>query len=880
MAETTPMMLQYLQIREQYRDAVLFFRLGDFYEMFNDDAIEVSRLLNLTLTHRGDNPMCGIPYHASRVYIARLLRLGKKIAICEQISLPTAGKGLAERRVVEVITPGTVIDEEYLDDSVNNYLAAVCKVQILKKDFLAFACIDVSTGTFFATSFPFSRSADGLRKELGRIAPRELLVQHSLLDSGGVFGPVLDDYPAMVVNKFPDWSFSSSSAYKRLCSLFSTGNLKAFDLDENSPELAPAGLLVDYIGQTAGSALEHVKSISVYHESDFVILDEATRKNLELVQNLRDGSPAYTLFEVLHDTRTSMGTRLLRRWIQFPLRDVVLLENRLDTVERLFRNQSELSAIRSVLSVILDIERLAGRVAMKRAHGKDLVALGKSLHAFCSLFAHVVDYPYFLPVIDQSVADVARIVSQTLESSLNEDCPVLLSDGGIIREGWSARLDELRLLQKDSSRVLDGYLEDEKKKTGIQNLKIRYNRMIGYYLEVTKGNLGQVPDHFIRRRSLANGDRFTTDRLVELEAELKGLESSIFECEQSLFYEIRDSILPYIQALHTIAHIVSEIDVLQSFARCATIHAWNRPCFATDGSIRYTEGRHPVVEHHLPTGEFIPNDLLLSSGTDTDIPSFALITGPNMAGKSTFLRQTALLAIMAQIGSFVPASEFCIHIVDRIFCRVGASDNLARGESTFLVEMTETAHILRTATRESLVIMDEVGRGTSTEDGLSIARAVSEYLLSEIGCKTLFATHYHELSRLEHGRLVNLCLEVLETEGTVVFLKRVVPGASANSYGIHVARLAGVPEAVIQRALTLVGDLDVKRQDLPSIVPENLSDPVDKPLSSGHNHFPGLFSEEELVLNDILSTDINSITPFDALSLIDRWKKRLFPGQN
>jgi len=871
MAEPTPMMVQYLGIKEQYRDAVLFFRLGDFYEMFNEDAHEISRLLNLTLTKRAGIPMCGIPYHASKVYIARLLRAGKKVAICEQVSQPGTGKGLVERKVVEVITPGTVVEDDYLDRWANNYLAALAVIQTKKGRFFSFSYIDVSTGDFATTHFSVDSPGERLRKELGRIQPSELLLQQSLSDSYSEIDKVLQDYPDLVLNRFPDWSFNASTAYKNLCELFGTENLAAFSLDSTSPELLSAGLIIDYLGQTAGSALTHVSGIHVYSESEYVSIDDATRKNLELMTNLRSGSASYTLFEVMNHTRTAMGTRLLRSWIHHPLVDSKKIEDRLEFVDTLYHNQGVLARVRECLSSILDIERLAGRVAMERAHGKDLNALRQSLEQYLELEKLISEANLTPGCVSPEDRAVAKNTAELIAESIKEDCPIVLNEGGMIRPLWSEKLDELHSLRENSRAVLEEYLEGERTATGIQNLKIRYNRLLGYFLEVSKGNLSAVPNHFIRRRSLANADRFTTDRLVELETELNGLQAKTLDCEQMLFLQVRTRVAQSLKSLFAISREVARVDVFQSLAYTATRNCWVKPIFTEDGILAIVEGRHPVVEAHLPSGEFVPNGITLSCADKTATPSFALITGPNMAGKSTFLRQTALIVLMAQIGSFVPAESVCLTAVDRIFCRVGASDNLARGESTFLVEMSETAHILRTATRNSLVIMDEVGRGTSTEDGLSIAGAVSEYLFSVMGSRTLFATHYHELSRMRHPRLAPFFLDVLETEGKVVFLKKVKPGASNNSYGLHVARLAGVPERVLDRAKNLLETpgsfspiLQNTAEDCAAILP---STP------------PQLFSEETLVLDEILSVETDCMTPIEALQSIERWKKRLYPSK-
>lgn len=866
MSEITPMMAQYLRIKEEHRDAVLFYRLGDFYEMFNEDAIEISNLLNLTLTHRGKNPMCGIPHHAAKVYIARLLRAGKKIAICEQISLPSPGKGIVERKVVEIITPGTAIEDEYLDRTENNYLASLSLSHGSKETF-GFSYIDITTGEFSATEFLKEEHEERFRKELGRVNPREILIQQSILDTCPSIVSSLADYSSLVVNRYPDWSFNQEAGYKRICSAFGTTSLDAFGLSSKSPAIPAAALLLEYLENTAFSSIAHISSISLYGETDFVSIDDSTRKNLELVQNLRDGTPSYTLFQVLNNTKTAMGTRLLRSWIHHPLTKIQKIQERTILVDQLYRSQRLLSRVREHLSTVLDVERLTARVAMERAHGKDLVALKQSLGSFLIIDGFFQSESIQSLSISEEYRESVRSVFSLIDESIQEDCSTLINEAGLIKSNWSHKLDELRTLRDNSHEVLEAYLSQEKESTGIQNLKIRYNRMIGYYLEVSKGNLNFVPDYFIRRRSLANADRFTTDRLVELETQLNNVHATIIECEQELFLSVRKQVFSHIQMLSYVASHIAKIDVLQSLAHAATLNAWVAPSFSVDGNMDIKDGRHPVVEAHLPPGEFIPNTLNLSSDDEESLPSFALITGPNMAGKSTFLRQTALIMIMAQIGSFVSAASADITPVDRIYCRVGATDNLARGESTFLVEMTETAHILRTATQNSLVIMDEVGRGTSTGDGLSIARAVTEYILEHIKSKTLFATHYHELALLTHPRLANFCLDVNEVEGKIVFLKKVIPGASESSYGIHVARLAGIPETVLNKASMYL--CEIENTVLP--VPNQVKTPVviKTPLQ--------LFSEEELVINEILSLDINKVTPLEALGYLDFWKKKLFP---
>lgn len=867
MAEVTPMMLQYRSIKKQHADKVLFFRLGDFYEMFEDDAIEVSNLLNLTLTKRNGQPMCGIPYHAAKIYIARLLRLGKRIAICEQTSLAQNAKTLAQREVVEVITPGSAVEEEYLESGANNFLASMS----FGKGQAGFAYIDVSTSAFYATSWPLSNNAEEFAKELGRCNPRELLLPQSLREVESV-QKILSIQNGISISYYPDWQFSSDKAYKTLTELFGTANLRPFSLTENSSELAPAGFLIDYLYSTSKSLLPHITSINLYHDDDYVIIDDSSRRNLEVVSNLRDGGSSFTLLECVNYGVTAMGKRLIRNWLLSPLKDSKSIQNRQERVASFVSDRVTLKSFREVISRILDIERLASRIAMDRAHGKDLQALKTSLSNWVSARKLISSLNYI--GIDCSIAE--EIIS-LIENSIIEEPSVLLNEGNLIKEGWSNDLDHLKKIQLDFNQVLNSYIEEEKQVTGISNLKVKYNRISGYYIEISKGKLGNVPSHFILRRTMVNGDRYTTEKLQELERELNSADERIIETEKNLFLEIRNNLKQHINYLLQLAKEIAEADSVASFAHAAVLHNWIRPSIDESDILEIVGGRHPVVELHLPSGEFVPND-----SSFTSEKYFDLVTGPNMAGKSTYLRQNALILLLAQVGSFVPATKAHIGIVDKIFCRVGASDNLAKGESTFLVEMTETANILRSATQKSLVIMDEVGRGTSTEDGLSIAWAVSEYLLNSIRCKTLFATHYHELTRIEHPALVTLCLDVLEQEGQVTFLKRIKPGASANSYGIHVAQLAGLPNPVISRAKELLSgiqSLAVSTAGIDQVEAFETKQNQEEIIETQENHpvlsSPGLFSDEELVLDEILSSNPDNMSPIEALISIARWKKNL-----
>lgn len=859
----TPLMEQYINIKKQHPDEVVFFRLGDFYEMFFEDAVMVSRLLNLTLTHRADSPMCGVPYHASKVYIARLLRFGKKIAICEQVGEIAPAGGLTERKVIEIITPGTAVETEYLEQGVNNFLACL-NVYHGKA---GFAYIDVTTSEFKATSWNASLMQEYFAKELGRCNPKELLLPLSLKENS-VIKNTLEQNPSISVSYYPDWHFNAESSFKKLTEQFKTANLNSFGLTDQSPEILPAGFLLEYLEKTTNTQVPHVKGISVYHDSEYVIIDESSRRNLEIIYNLRDGTTQFSLLDCMNYTLTAMGNRLIRSWLLSPLCDVKKIQKRQNHVQLLFKDNELLKELREYLAPVLDIERLAGRIAMEKAHAKDLQALRCSIDSWLKVRESLKDKDLVsLPLDD------AKYISDLILQSIHEDPATSLTEGRIIKRGWSQELDHYYDIQSNFNQILDEYLEEEKVKTGIQNLKIKHNSASGYVLEVTKGKLGSVPEHFIMRRSLMNAERYTTQRLQELEQELNSASSKIIETEKALFLEVRNKLSEYVPYLMGLSHEISYVDVICSFAHAAIINRWVKPEVNDSYKFEIEEGRHPVVEKHLPSGQFVPNSINISA--EDDSVSFGLITGPNMAGKSTYLRQSALITLMAQTGSYIPAKSAVIGVVDKIFCRVGASDNLARGESTFLVEMTETALILKSSTRRSLVIMDEVGRGTSTEDGLSIAWAVSEYLLNSVQSRTLFATHYHELTRIEHKKLKLLCMDVKETGGDIIFLRKIKEGAAENSYGIHVAQLAGIPESVIDRANVILEQIQNKAKDNPIVIESKKTEKIIKVEEAPKFTAPGLFSDEEIILDEILSCDVDNITPMNAMNLISRWKKAL-----
>ncbi len=854
------MMRQYRRIKESCTDAILFFRLGDFYEMFQHDAKEASSILNLTLTQRNGIPMCGIPYHAAPSYISRLLTAGRKVAICEQVSPPAKGKGITRREIVEIITPGTVVDEKFLDQKSNNYILSLGRTETT----VSASYIDTSTGEFVITAFPWEDRAGKLKELLYRIMPREMIIQESLLEEDRIISAIISEKENLLVNRFPDWSYEQEESRKKVEAQFQVTSLKGFGIQDNDTALFSCGVLLDYIRETAKMMLPHIRSVKRITESSCLILDESTQKNLELIRNLQDGSRKYSLLDILDNTKTALGARKLKQWILQPLIDIEAIRSRQERVELLYRNQLLLSSVRDRLSSVLDLERLAARVALDKAHAKDLLGIKTSLWGVLDLGDMLVESAFPDPfwVKENDTRREVTILATLIDSSISEDPSILLSEGNLIKDGYSSELDRLKERRKNSRQILDDYVKGEKEKSGITSLKIRYNRIIGYYLEVTKANIDKVPGHFIRRQSLLGSERYTTDQLVELETELNSLSETIINLEKKLFMAIRCEVKKSVGLLLKTAGHLARIDCIQSLAQAATIGGYTRPAVTGPPELRIHRGRHPVVEAHLPPGDFVPNSIHIGGSR----PFFILLTGPNMAGKSTYLRQTALIILMAQMGSYIPAEEASIGIVDKIFCRVGATDNLARGESTFLVEMNETANILRNATENSLVIMDEVGRGTSTHDGLSIAWAVSEYLLDNTRAKTLFATHYHELTLLRNEALDNFSMEVKEHKGSIVFLKKVTPGPAGHSYGIHVAGLAGLPEEVLLRAEELLRQIEQVETR------EFLGTPERKERKPSQNE---LFSREEVLIKRIQSLDITKMTPLDALNLIAGWKKEL-----
>ncbi len=901
MSETTPMMQQYAELKARYSDAILFFRLGDFYEMFRRDAEEAARILGVTLTQRQGIPMCGVPYHARDGYIARLLEAGKKVAICEQMKLPEGGRGIAEREVVEVITPGTVVDDAFLQGNENNYLFALSRYHVSesaqgggREQGMAFAYADLSTGEFAIgdTGGP-DDPAEVVRRELARLRPGEVLVQESLYENDDAIRTALRSREQSVIERRPDWDFDQHAGRERLVKHLGTANLKGFGVSDEDPGIACAGVLLGYLEETARSVLSHMTELRRLSDEAIVSLDESTQRNLELIRSLNDDSRRFSLLGTIDYTRTAMGARRLHQWIMSPLRSMEDIRKRQDRVSELYRGQDALTRCRRILGGVLDLERLTARVGMDRAHGKDLTAVLEGVRRATHIRQTLDDAAVGIELIPPQHADSVQEVVERLEAAITDNPSVVLTEGNLIKRGYNSELDELHRLRDEGASILEEYVKSERERTGISSLKIRYNKVIGHFLEVTKAQADRVPPEYIRRQSLSNAERFTTERLGELEDRLNSAQEKIVDLEQKLFLEVRDFVKERLSSLIAVARNVAALDALQSLAYAATVSGYVRPHLVEEAKLDIRGGRHPVVEATAESGRFVPNDIVLG-GSEA---KFALVTGPNMAGKSTYLRQTALIVLLAHTGSFVPADDATVGLVDRIFCRVGASDNLARGESTFLVEMNETANILRNAGRQSLIVMDEVGRGTGTKDGLAIAQAVCEHILNEVDARTLFATHYHQLVQLQNPGIRNLSMAVQEEGDDVVFLKRVQAGPSSHSYGIHVARLAGLPEQVLSRAAELLSVLQDAgaepgngREPSRSMSGAVVEDDAGRGDKDGpHTREDGrrsrdraveprqesLFPDEDMLRAELLSLDVERMTPLEALNTLARLQKEL-----
>ena len=806
MEKLTPMMRQYHEIKRENPGSLLFFRLGDFYEMFFEDAVVASRELEITLTSRNKDgsgspiPMCGVPYHAVDNYLARLIRKGFKVAMCEQAEDPSQAKGIVRREVTRIVTPGTVIEEGVLDSKENNFMAVLFEME----EKVGASFLDLSTGEFMLMEFSGSQAWAQMEQELANFRPRELVIPETHQDR---LPGHLNGHSKAVHTPQSDWTFNLDYCRRILLEHFQVSTLEGFGINGQTAALSAAGALLHYVRHTQKSGLNHITELRVFEPLGYLKLDESTVENLELVRGL-DGNMQGTLLGTLDLTSTAMGARLLRRWLLRPSLDLEEINGRLDAVQELGASAVGMGRLRKVLQSIQDLERLLGRVTLKTANGRDLLALRDSLRQLPELSQRVQSCQS--PLLCQPI-DPLEDLEQLLAQAIAEDPPVTLTDGGIIRTGFDSGVDELREITRSGKSFIAGLEAEERKKTGISSLKVKYNKVFGYFIEITKTHMDSVPDHYTRKQTLVGSERFITPELKEYEEKVLTAQDKICELENRLFCEIRGRVGGQARRIQQVAYIVASIDVLTAFAEAARKYHYARPQLDETQELKIRAGRHPVVEVNS-SEPFVPNDLDCDARGD----QLLILTGPNMGGKSTYLRQNALIIILAQMGSFVPAQEARIGLVDRIFTRVGASDNLARGRSTFMVEMIETANILNLATPRSFILLDEVGRGTATFDGLSIAWSVAEYLLTQETRKarTLFATHYQELTRLDtlYQGVKNYCVTVQKSDQKMVFFHRVQPGVANKSYGIEVARLAGLPSPVIQRAQEILSRLE--RQDL------------------------------------------------------------------
>lgn len=865
----TPMMEQYLSIKKKYEDCILFYRLGDFYEMFLTDAILASKELGITLTARDSGgsknindkkkiDMCGVPYHSADSYIAKLVKKGYKVAICEQIGDPKASKSIVKREVVRVITPGTILDNNSLDESKNNYI--MCIFQNSKGYGVALA--DVTTGEFLTTSF-FKDEERKVIDEIAKFNPAEIIVNEEFTSKDKI-----ENIFNIDLNIYAPWCFEYISAYKKICNHFNVISLKGFGIDDNEHSIACSGALLQYLSETQMTKLKHISSIRKYNLDQFMFLDISSRRNLELCQTLRGNEKKGSLLWVLDKTKTSMGARLIRKWIEQPLINVNQINKRLDAVSDYKEDPFLREDIKDILEKIKDIERIMGRIVYATANGQDLIALKKSFENLPKIKAMLKCLKSSLNQEIHKELDCLEDVYNIIEDSINEETPISIRDGNIIKDGFNKELDMYREAKNKGTDWLLSIEEKERTNTGIKNLKIKYNKVFGYCIEVTNSYKDLVPDTYIRRQTLASAERYITPELKEIEDKILSANEKITEIEYSIFSDIRNKIADEIERIQDTANKIATIDVLQSLGDVAYKNSYVKPNVNNGGIIEIKDGRHPVVEL-LTSQAFIPNDIFL----DKEDSRIYVITGPNMAGKSTYMRQCALITLMAQIGCFIPASSGTIGIVDRIFTRVGASDDLATGQSTFMVEMNEVANILNNATTNSLLILDEIGRGTSTYDGLSIAWSVLEYISDKqcIGAKTLFATHYHELTEIE-GKVdgaVNYCVTVEEIGKDIVFLRKVVRGSVDKSYGIHVAQLAGIPKRVIDRSNEIMSSLlhidiikndDGENSDIVYFGAKKPSHPNTK-----HNN----------IITELQNMDINALSAKDALSALSNLKQKL-----
>ena len=848
----SPMLKQYLDIKQKYSDYILFFRLGDFYEMFFDDAENVSRELELALTSRAGSPMCGVPYHSCEMYIKRLIDKGYKVAICEQLTDPAASKGLVERDVIRLVTAGTVIESSMLNEDTNNYIACVCPDEDGNNAAMAFA--DISTGEVHV----FQKSGKNLQQEmiseLSRFSPVEILINQKFLDMKEVHEFVRDRLKRCLCELLDEDRFDASDL-SMITDQFESGA----DLGISEMPLVKKALcaMFRYFGETQKTTVKRFVSLTVHSDGEFMGLNLTTRRNLELTETMRTKEKRCSLLWVLDKTVTAMGRRKLKTWLEQPLIDPSKILKRLDAVEALTRDAAGLYDICDALNGIYDLERLMTRVMYKSASPRDIYSLGQTCARLPGLKQCVSKVKS--PLLDKLNSEIDELndVSSLVENAIVDDPPLTMKDGGIIKDGFNEEIDRLRKITGGGKDILAEIEEREKAATGIRNLRVGYNRVFGYYIEVSKGQLDMVPPHYVRKQTLTTGERYITDELKKVESEILGANDKILALEQAIFGEVRDFIATKLEMIQQAAAAVAAIDVLCSYAQVSIENGYVKPQITLESVVEIRDGRHPVVEKVLTDHPFTPNDAYL----DTNSNRLMIITGPNMSGKSTFMRQTAIIVLMAQIGCFVPAAYAKIGVVDKIFTRVGASDDLTSGQSTFMVEMNEVADILKNATKKSLVILDEIGRGTSTFDGISIAKAVAEYISGKaIGCKTLFATHYHELISMEkeYEGIRNFSVAAVKRGDELKFLHKICEGGTDDSYGIEVAKLAGLPQKVINRAKEELKELEVMGR-------AKLSDTLEK--TADHQFSFNAINEQNAIAK-LRAADINTMSPMDALMFI------------
>ena len=876
--ELTPMMKQYMQTKEEYKDCILFYRLGDFYEMFFDDALTASKELEITLTGKNCGleeraPMCGIPYHAVDSYLNRLVSKGYKVAICEQVEDPKTAKGIVKREVIRVVTPGTNLDTQGLDETKNNYIMCI----VYMADRYGLSVADVTTGEYLVTELD---SQTKLMDELYKFMPSEIVCNEAFYMSG----LDLDDLKNrlhMAIYSLEAWYFDDALCRETLQEHFKVASLEGIGLSDYECGMIASGALLKYLEETQKNSLSHMSRLTRYATGNYMVLDSATRRNLELVETLREKQKRGSLLWVLDKTKTAMGARTLRKYVEQPLIDKESIVKRLDAVAELKDNAICREEIREYLNPVYDLERLVGKITYQSANPRDLIAFQSSLSMLPSVKCILKDMESDLLKEIYEELDPLEELCDLVGRAIQEESPLAMKEGGIIKDGYNEEVDRLRKAKSEGKNWLADLETREREKTGIKNLRIRYNKVFGYYLEVTNSFKDLVPDYYTRKQTLANAERYIIPELKELEDTILGAEDKLCALEYELYCEVRNTIAAELTRIQRTAKAVAKLDVIASLALVAERNNYVRPKINEKGVIDIRDGRHPVVEKMIPNDMFIANDTYL----DDKKQRISIITGPNMAGKSTYMRQAALIVLMAQLGSFVPASSANIGLVDRIFTRVGASDDLASGQSTFMVEMNEVANILRNATSKSLLILDEIGRGTSTFDGLSIAWAVVEYISNSklLGAKTLFATHYHELTELE-GKISNVnnyCIAVKEKGDDIVFLRKIVKGGADKSYGIQVAKLAGVPDPVINRAKEIVeelvtADITGKVKDI-AVQGSETKKKTQKKLDEVDLTQFSLFDtvKDDDVLNELKELDISHMTPMDAMNKLYQLQNKL-----